>query len=92
VAIYQALGLPPPQFAHVPLLTEPDGSKLAKSRRSLPLAQLAPRMALAECLGLLGIEVPRDLKAAPVNDMLHWSVQHWRPLLLSGRRAVALPN
>jgi glutamyl-Q tRNA(Asp) synthetase len=92
IALYQALHLPVPRFSHAPLLTEPDGSKLAKSRRSLPLEHLEPRRTLAECLGVLGIALPAHLKAAPVSDMLHWSVQHWQPFRMTGIRNVALPN
>jgi glutamyl-Q tRNA(Asp) synthetase len=92
VAVYAALGLPPPRHAHVPLLTEADGSKLAKSRRSLPLDALEPASALAKTLELLGISLPKELKAAPVSDMLHWSVQHWSPVRMAGIRAIALPN
>jgi len=32
VLIFQAAGVTPPEFAHVPLLTAPDGSKLSKRR------------------------------------------------------------
>lgn len=92
IAVLRALELPVPQYAHVPLLTEPDGSKLAKSRRSLPLAGLDVTTTLTEVLALLGIPLPEELKAAPVSDMLHWSVQHWRPEALSGIREIALPH
>src|SRR5262249_23620544 len=37
LALQQALGLPQPRYAHLPLVTEPGGAKLAKSRRSVPL-------------------------------------------------------
>ncbi len=32
VLIFEALGFPPPQFAHLPLLVAPDGTKLSKRR------------------------------------------------------------
>jgi glutamyl-Q tRNA(Asp) synthetase len=92
IAIHRALGSEVPRYAHVPLLTEPDGSKLAKSRRSLPLERLEPQKALTQCLAMLGIALPVHLKAAPVSDMLHWSVQHWEPFRMSGIRNVAMPN
>lgn len=92
IAVGQALGLPTARYGHIPLLTEPDGSKLAKSRRSLPLAQLDTAAALAGSLDLLGITLPPELKAAPVSDMLHWSVQHWSPVRIAGTRAIPLPH
>jgi glutamyl-Q tRNA(Asp) synthetase len=92
IAILQALQLPVPRYAHIPLLTGPGGAKLAKSRRSVALAGLDERGTLAEALGLLEIALPEQLKAAPVSDMLHWSVTHWSTARLSGIRAIALPN
>ena len=37
IALQSALGLPALRYAHLPLVTEPDGAKLAKSRRSVAL-------------------------------------------------------
>jgi glutamyl-Q tRNA(Asp) synthetase len=91
IALAQALQLPVPSFAHIPLLTEPDGQKLAKSRRSLPITDLAPGQTLAATLALLGLPLTSQLKAAPVSDILHWAVQHWSPQVVAGIRAVALP-
>jgi glutamyl-Q tRNA(Asp) synthetase len=91
IAVCEALCRPVPRYAHIPLLTEPDGTKLAKSRRSMPLERLDPGPALAEALSVLGITVPEELKAAPASDILHSSVQHWNPVGMSGIRAKALP-
>jgi len=90
VAIAAALEVPGVRYMHVPLLTEPDGSKLAKSRRSVSLERLDPPATLARILALLGISLPPELKAAPVSDMLHWSVQDWSPERICGRRMIAL--
>ncbi len=92
VAILDALGLPRPRYAHAPVLTEPDGSKLAKSRRSVPLDDMDPAPTLLRTLGYLGISVPAELNAAPVSDMLHWSVQDWSPARIRGCSAIALPE
>jgi len=35
--LHDSLGLPRPIYGHLPLLVEPDGSKLSKSRRSIPI-------------------------------------------------------
>ena len=92
IAIARALRLPIPTYAHVPLLTEPDGQKLAKSRRSLSLATMSAAGALATVLATLGIPLPSELKAATGSDILHWAVQHWRPQAMAGIRAVPLPR
>lgn len=38
--IYEALGLTPPTFYHTPLMSDPDGQRLAKRHRSLSLREL----------------------------------------------------
>jgi glutamyl-Q tRNA(Asp) synthetase len=91
IALAQALHLPVPTFAHVPVLTEPDGRKLAKSRHSVPVAGTAPPEVLAAVLALLGLPPTSQLKAASVSDMLHRAVQHWNPEAVAGVRAVPLP-
>lgn len=40
LALYAALGLAPPRFAHVPLLVGPDGERLAKRHGGVAIAQL----------------------------------------------------
>jgi glutamyl-Q tRNA(Asp) synthetase len=92
VALARALGLPVPCYAHVPLLTEPDGSKLAKSRSSRTVADRDPAALLVGTLALLGLAVPFELKAAAGSDILQWAVQHWRPQAVAGIRAVPLPS
>lgn len=90
VAIARALQLPVPRYAHVPLLTEPDGSKLSKSRRSLAVAQMPADAALRQVLGLLALPVAALPAAAKIDNMLHWAVQNWSPGRLRGVRAVSL--
>jgi glutamyl-Q tRNA(Asp) synthetase len=90
IAIFQALGAPVPEYAHVPLITEPDGSKLAKSRRSVPIAALDVQDTLYEALRLLALPVFADLKAAAVSDMLSWAVRHWEARRLQGVTALPL--
>ena len=91
IMLARALELPVPAYAHVPLLTEPDGAKLAKSRRSVSVVDAEPAALLVSTLALLGQKPHPDLKAAPVSDILHWAVQHWSPQAVAGIRAVQLP-
>jgi glutamyl-tRNA synthetase len=52
--LYEALGLPPPHFAHVPLVVGPDGRRLAKRHGDTRLAALRAAGAVPEALlGLL---------------------------------------
>ncbi|WP_308639766.1 tRNA glutamyl-Q(34) synthetase GluQRS [Paenibacillus silvisoli] len=40
LALYEALGLKPPRFAHIPLLADAEGNRLSKRDKSLTLASL----------------------------------------------------
>ena len=85
-----ALGGQPPAYAHVPLLVEPGGAKLAKSRRSVPLAGLEPGVALLQALRLLRQKPHAALERAPVSEILSWAVGHWDPGAFAGVRSLEL--
>jgi glutamyl-Q tRNA(Asp) synthetase len=78
LALQQALGLPQPSYAHLPLVTEPDGAKLSKSRRSVPLDANRAGVELYRALRLLGQEPPAKLKVEPAPEVLRWALAHWR--------------
>jgi glutamyl-Q tRNA(Asp) synthetase len=92
LAIATALGFETPVFAHIPLLLEPDGSKLAKSRRSLPAEQFAPQVALLEALALLHQQPDPSLSKASTAQILDWALAHWAPHRLTGIASIRLPE
>ncbi|MEP6652408.1 MAG: tRNA glutamyl-Q(34) synthetase GluQRS [Myxococcales bacterium] len=54
LALYAALNLKPPRFAHVPLLLTPQGERLAKRTRPTPLGDLRARgLSAPEIIGRL---------------------------------------
>jgi glutamyl-Q tRNA(Asp) synthetase len=91
ILLQRALGLPTPRYGHLPLLTEPDGRKLAKSRRAVPLAADAAPRQLWEVLGWLEQEPPAALMGAPVCEIWGWALANWRPARLAGLRERRLP-
>jgi len=91
LALQRELGLPRPRHAHLPVVTEPDGRKLAKARRSTPVGA-APHeaSALLEALVLLGQEPPEELRLASTSEIWAWAHAHWSLEPLSGRREIRL--
>ncbi len=77
IAVQEALALPPPRYAHLPLVTEPSGAKLAKSRRAVALDPAAAGAQLHEALGLLRQNPPVKLKLEPGATVLEWGCAHW---------------
>ncbi len=83
VALQQALRLPTPRYLHLPVVVEPGGAKLAKSRRALPLdAATAPAL-LCRALALLG-QAPCDPDTAGQVDLI-WpgAIARWDPAAAS---------
>jgi glutamyl-Q tRNA(Asp) synthetase len=73
IALQRALGYPTPQYAHVPLVLSPDGSKLGKRDGALPLPSLDEdrvRETLQTALRHLGLQVDRARPAAMLEAAL----------------------
>ena len=56
IALQHALGLPTPEYTHLPLVVGADGSKLGKRDGALPLSTLDVVSTLSAALRVLGIE------------------------------------
>jgi glutamyl-Q tRNA(Asp) synthetase len=73
IALQRALGFATPEYAHIPLVTNPDGSKLSKRDGSLPLPTLDDarvRTTLAAALHHLGIDVGENEPRAMLREAL----------------------
>jgi glutamyl-Q tRNA(Asp) synthetase len=98
IDLQRALGLPTPSYGHLPLVVEPDGSKLSKSNRALSVGALvgnrgptdpaAVSRVLTSTLTLLSQRPPPDLAHSSIKDVWKWAIAHWRPQGLAGRTEV----
>ncbi len=73
IALQQALDLPTPSYAHLPLVVHADGSKLGKRDGALPLPSLDERRVaetLAFALRFLGVEVVPDTPERMLSEAL----------------------
>jgi glutamyl-Q tRNA(Asp) synthetase len=77
IVLQRLLGLPEPSYAHVPVLTEKDDGKLAKSRRSVSLSADSPLPQLLTVFTLLGLEPPISLAKAPLATAWEWAIGQW---------------
>ena len=78
IFLYRALGLPVPEFCHVPLLLAPDGRRLAKRDADLDMGALRRRYAPEELVGLLAHlagqqENPTPIPARELARTFDWS-------------------
>jgi glutamyl-Q tRNA(Asp) synthetase len=77
IYLQRLLGLPEPSYAHVPVLTEADGGKLAKSRRSVRLSAQSPLPQLLSVFSLLGLKPPSSLASATIAQAWGWAIAQW---------------
>ena len=85
------LKVPALRYLHLPLVVQPDGAKLSKSRAALPADSAAAPLVLSGVLGLLRHPVGRELHGAPVEEQLSWAARHLNIDLLQGLTRVLPP-
>jgi glutamyl-Q tRNA(Asp) synthetase len=91
IGLQKALGLARPIYGHLPLVTEPDGSKLSKSNRAVPLDLTSAPQALTSTLTLLSQAPPASLARGSIKEVWDWAFQHWNPQALVGKAMVGCP-
>jgi glutamyl-Q tRNA(Asp) synthetase len=88
IEIRSALEFPAVSHAHLPLLVESDGSKLAKSKHSVPIDAARAGPLIVQVLKFLRMQPPADLEPKPATA-LAWAISNWR--LDNLRKVLAVP-
>lgn len=74
LAMYRAFGVQPPQFAHIPLILNPDGSKMSKSDKGALLHQYMEALCVPEAvvnyLFLLGWSPKENRELVPLEEVI----------------------
>ena len=91
ILLQQRLGVPTPRYAHLPLVVGPDGTKLSKSLRALPVDDDDPLPALRVAWNLLG-QPAAAWPAAPPARALALAVHAFDPARIPRRREVAVDS
>ncbi|MDB6086359.1 MAG: glutamyl-Q tRNA(Asp) synthetase [Gammaproteobacteria bacterium] len=78
IHLQRLLHVDTPSYAHVPVLTEAGGEKLAKSLRSVRLESSSALPQLVAVFGLLGLSPPSDLAAMPLGEAWAWAIGQWK--------------
>lgn len=77
IYLQQCLGLPTPQYAHLPVAVNDAGEKLSKQTLAPPLDDSRPSPALWQALAFLGQRPPQDLHAASIAEIWNWAIMNW---------------
>jgi len=73
------LGLPTPNYLHLPVAVKADGAKLSKQTFAAPLDPARPTPQLARALRCLGHAVPAGLERETPQQFLAWATETWDP-------------
>lgn len=93
ISLQRALNLDQPAYGHLPLVVEPDGTKLAKSRRSVAVDAARAGMWLLTALRQLRQpKPPAGIEFEAPSSILHWAKEHWQPHAFHGIRELPAPG
>ena len=90
IYLQRQLGLATPEYAHIPVITGPNGSKLSKQTFAAPLVQSEPSPFLVAALAALGLAPPAALLHERAEAILGWGTAHWD--LAHVPRGTAIPQ
>jgi glutamyl-Q tRNA(Asp) synthetase len=88
--LMRALDFPEVRHGHLPLLVEPDGQKLSKTKRAVPIDPASAPQALTATLTHLSHSPPPDLARAHIKDIWSWAFEHWNPRAIAGQTEIRL--
>jgi glutamyl-Q tRNA(Asp) synthetase len=89
IHLQNLLGLPTPNYRHIPVLVDSNGTKLSKQNLAEAVDRYEVAATLVSILRLFGLVLPLDLRNAPVAEILTWAIAHWDVNQLTGIRIVA---
>lgn len=78
IYLQKLLGLPTPNYMHLPVVLNADGEKLSKQTLAPPLNKNKVTETLYDALIFLRQQPPKALLSYAPQEILDWAVAHWR--------------
>ncbi len=88
IHLQHLLGLPTPQYMHLPVAVNAAGEKLSKQTLAAPVDVSHPIATLMQVLDFLQQRPPDKTAARSVAMLLDWAITHWDAEKLRGRRTL----
>jgi len=85
IALQKRLGLPTPEYMHLPVAVSSDGKKLSKRTRTDPVINQQPVQAVTHALQFLGQRPPAGMS---LTGLWEWAVANWDRTLIPRVRAI----
>lgn len=89
IHLQRCLGLPTPEYAHLPVVLNAEGEKLSKQTLAAPIDAVSPAPTLHAALEFLGQSPPAALRTAEVGELWRWALDHWDMARVPRQRAAS---
>lgn len=87
IAIMQALNLPVPEYAHIPVAIDANGDKLSKHSKTQPLSSLDPLPILLSAWQVLG---QTEIQATSIADFWTQAITNWQMSCVPGEQRLSI--
>jgi len=77
IYLQRLLGLPTPDYAHLPMVVDAHGAKLSKQTGAPPLDERQVGPTLTAALRFLGQRPPSTLAGDTAATVIAWAMAHW---------------
>jgi glutamyl-Q tRNA(Asp) synthetase len=91
IHLQRLLGLPTPNYLHLPVAVNAQGEKLSKQTMAAPVDPAKGAQALADALAFLGNPPPPKLRNARAADVWSWAIEKWDAQRIPRKRALPAP-
>ena len=91
IYLQRLLGLPEPDYLHLPLAVNGAGDKLAKQTRAREVSPEHAGRILRDVLRFLHQRLPESADDATPEELLQWAIAHWNVQSLPAERLLSSP-
>lgn len=92
IFLQRLLGLPTPEYLHLPVAVDASGEKLSKQTLARSVDISNPAATVDRVLRFLGHPPPAGLRGADVDDLWQWAIGAWRRERLPRVKRLAAPE
>lgn len=92
IHLQRCLGLPTPDYAHLPVAVNASGQKLSKQTFAEPVADKQAVPLLMGALDFLGQQPDAQLSDASLDELWSWAIESWRMTRVPRQRAIHWPS
>lgn len=89
--LQKLLGLPAPDYLHLPIAINPDADKLSKHTHATAVNADDRNTALIDALLFLQQKLPESAHDASQEELWEWAINHWEPDVIPARRILPAP-